>query len=342
MVANTATAQPPNVATEDKLPKLQLTNVFISYSRRNGRFVSDLVRWLKENNVQVWMDAKNIRIGKNWREQIVEGIRQSDQFLLVASPASRKSDDVLNELALAKDAGKPIVQIQYRKCNPFYDTVTAQYVDCTLVEEDGFRKLFYLEPLEKPWWRRALIFLKKYRLHFYILGALLVGGLAAPYVPPSKTTLGVPRADAQGLVFNAKNAGGRFSTINGQSFQIHFGKRFPIQPKQNLVLLHTDQSTRVWGHSYLPVRLKASDWWRAKEPDETKPDCYLTKGEVGKRLDGALGNELIQISVEVIEWDGEPHHVKAEVKAHDIKTFIMDAYPPNANCNNIDFPESDI
>lgn len=328
MEANTAIAQPPDVATEDKLPKLQLTNVFISYSRRNGRFVSRLVRWLNENNVQVWMDAKNIRIGKNWREQIDEGIRQSDQFLLVASRASRKSDDVLNELALAKDAGKPIVQIQYRKCKPFYDTVTAQYVDCSLCEEDGFRKLFYLEPLKKPWWRRVLIFLKKYRLHFYIMATILFAALLAIYGWPSKTSVEITPRDRYSIALSVQNGGGQFATVVDGHFKLDFGK-LPIEP-QDLVLCDRKQGMRVWGHRNATLCLMTED---KLTPRESSPDCYFNEGQIKELLSH---DQYIRVVGSIKESDGHfyPRATRA-MAARPFEEFILEAFPDEVPCRTI-------
>jgi len=83
--------------------------VFISYSRRDIETVESIVSQLEAAGIQVWLDREDIKAGKQWRKQIVEGIDTADAFILHLSPNSAASDNVLKELNLAEEALDPFI-----------------------------------------------------------------------------------------------------------------------------------------------------------------------------------------------------------------------------------------
>jgi hypothetical protein len=83
--------------------------VFISYSRRDTEVVKQIVAQLEAEDIQVWFDTEDIKPGKQWRKQIVEGIDTAEAFILHLSPDSAASDNVLKELNLAEEALEPFV-----------------------------------------------------------------------------------------------------------------------------------------------------------------------------------------------------------------------------------------
>lgn len=84
-------------------------SVFISYSRRDKEVVETIVRQLEAAGIEVWLDREDIKAGKQWRKQIVEGIDTADAFVLNLSPTSAASDNVLKELNLAEEALDPFI-----------------------------------------------------------------------------------------------------------------------------------------------------------------------------------------------------------------------------------------
>ena len=78
--------------------------VFISYSRRDTEVVKQIVAQLEAAGIQVWFDTEDIKAGKQWRKQIVEGIDTADAFILHMSPDSMASENVMKEVNLAEDA----------------------------------------------------------------------------------------------------------------------------------------------------------------------------------------------------------------------------------------------
>jgi len=86
-----------------------MTQVFISYSRRDIDVVESIVSQLEAAGIEVWLDREDIKPGKQWRKQIVEGIDTAEAFVLNLSPNSAASDNVLKELNLAEEALDPFI-----------------------------------------------------------------------------------------------------------------------------------------------------------------------------------------------------------------------------------------
>ena len=86
-------------------------SVFISYSRRESPFVDVLLDALEDEGVEVWVDYHSLVPAKPWLDQILEGIRRADVFLLVVSKDSMSSENVRSEYQYALDQKKRIVLI---------------------------------------------------------------------------------------------------------------------------------------------------------------------------------------------------------------------------------------
>ena len=78
-----------------------MSQIFISYSRRNADEVYSIVTILEGAGFDVWLDKDDIPGGKQWPEKIVQGIKNSDYYVIFISPASVNSDIVADELTLA-------------------------------------------------------------------------------------------------------------------------------------------------------------------------------------------------------------------------------------------------
>lgn len=67
------------------------SDVFISYSRKNSKFVDKLVADLKDHNIAAWVDRLEIEVGDQPRTRIEDAIDKCRYFCLVISDASMKS-----------------------------------------------------------------------------------------------------------------------------------------------------------------------------------------------------------------------------------------------------------
>ena len=85
--------------------------VFISYSRQDSAFVSQVVEFLQKSHHEVWLDASDIRGSEEWRESVVTAIRSADVVILVVSPRSMASEDVEREITVAAEEHRQIVPV---------------------------------------------------------------------------------------------------------------------------------------------------------------------------------------------------------------------------------------
>lgn len=86
-------------------------SVFISYSRRESPFVDVLLDALEDEGVEVWVDYHSLVPAEPWLDQILEGIRWAEVFLLVVSKDSMASANVELEYKNALEQKKRIILI---------------------------------------------------------------------------------------------------------------------------------------------------------------------------------------------------------------------------------------
>src|SRR5947209_3036423 len=86
--------------------------IFISYSRADKDFVARLNRDLQARNIAIWIDQTGLRAGtRNWEQLLRETLRSARAVLLVASPNSRQSNYVQDELSIAEMYQRPVYPV---------------------------------------------------------------------------------------------------------------------------------------------------------------------------------------------------------------------------------------
>lgn len=89
-----------------------MAQYFISYSRKNQAIVERLRQDLQNAGIDIWIDNVGLQPGTpDWDEALRDAIKASEAVILVASPDSRRSAYVRDEIALAKGANKPIYPV---------------------------------------------------------------------------------------------------------------------------------------------------------------------------------------------------------------------------------------
>ena len=86
--------------------------LFVSYSHKDRGRVEPIVSAIEEMGQRVWMDRTDITGQTGWAGQIVRAIRECRAVVLMASPNSYSSDQVVRELYLAMNHKKTIVPIE--------------------------------------------------------------------------------------------------------------------------------------------------------------------------------------------------------------------------------------
>jgi len=88
------------------------STLFVSYSHKDKARVEPIVTQIEGMGRQVWLDRTSITGQAGWAGQIVRAIRECRAVVLMASPNSYSSDQVVRELYLAMNHKKPIVPIE--------------------------------------------------------------------------------------------------------------------------------------------------------------------------------------------------------------------------------------
>ncbi|MDP9257852.1 MAG: TIR domain-containing protein [Actinomycetota bacterium] len=88
-----------------------MPDVFVSYSRRDGEFVSGLVEGLERSGKSVWIDTEGIGDGEVFPAAIRSAIEQSDAFVFVITPASVESRYCESEVEYALDLNKRVIPL---------------------------------------------------------------------------------------------------------------------------------------------------------------------------------------------------------------------------------------
>lgn len=120
---------------------MSANKIFISYSRSDSDFTNKLTKHLSESGVDVWIDHKKIQAGNRWDQSIEEALDQSSTILVVLSPASIKSENVMDEVNYALEENKQIVPILYQKCKVPLRLRRIQWIDFIKGFESGLTQL---------------------------------------------------------------------------------------------------------------------------------------------------------------------------------------------------------
>jgi hypothetical protein len=96
-----------------------MTDIFISYSRRDKEFVHKLVDALREKEREVWVDFEDIPFGSDWWAEIVAGIEGANAAIFCISPDSVQSEVCSMEIAEIIKYHKKLVPIVVRQPDEF-------------------------------------------------------------------------------------------------------------------------------------------------------------------------------------------------------------------------------
>jgi hypothetical protein len=115
--------------------------LFVSYSRDDSAFAERLATDLRARGVNVWFDRLDIPTGAPWDIEVEAGLRASQGTLVVLSPTSVASKNVMDEVSFALSEGKRILPVLYQPCAIPLRLARLQYVDFTLGYDEGLRRL---------------------------------------------------------------------------------------------------------------------------------------------------------------------------------------------------------
>lgn len=102
---------------------------FFSYSREDSEFALRLAADLRAAGASVWIDQLDIDPGQLWDRAVQSALESSPSVLIILSPASVKSDNVMDEISFALDQKKALIPVLYRDCDIPFRIRRFQHID---------------------------------------------------------------------------------------------------------------------------------------------------------------------------------------------------------------------
>jgi hypothetical protein len=103
--------------------------VFISYSRADEDYVSELVLFLEAQGLQPWIDREQIGSGDRWARMIQDEIDKCAAMVVVMTPSSDDSKWVKNEIQRAIVKNKAILPLLLKGDLGFFELGTSHFDD---------------------------------------------------------------------------------------------------------------------------------------------------------------------------------------------------------------------
>ena len=125
---------------------------FVSYSRADTDFVLRLCQDLRAAGASIWLDQLDIHPGEEWDQAIERGLSECGRMLVVLSPQSVSSQNVLDEIGYALSKKKSIIPVLYRDCEVPYRLNRLEYVDFRTTYDERLKDLLSAigDAKEKP------------------------------------------------------------------------------------------------------------------------------------------------------------------------------------------------
>lgn len=118
-----------------------MDTIFFSYSRTDSNFVLKLAKELREAGVNIWLDQLDIAPGSHWDASIQKALQGSKTLLIILSPNSVASENVMDEVSFALEEGKRVIPILKDNCETPFRLRRLQRIDFTTNYTAGFNSL---------------------------------------------------------------------------------------------------------------------------------------------------------------------------------------------------------
>lgn len=109
-------------------------HLFISHSSANYDVAAEMCEYIEKHGTTCFIAPRDIRSGKEYAEEIINGIHQADAMVLIMSEQSNKSPHVLREVERAVSRGIPILvykleDVKLTKSMEYF-LMTHQWIAC--------------------------------------------------------------------------------------------------------------------------------------------------------------------------------------------------------------------
>lgn len=105
------------------------STVFFSYSRQDSEFALKLGRDLRAAGAAIWLDQLDIKPGERWDVAIQQALAGCARLLVILSPSSVESTNVMDEVSYALEENKLVIPVLYQECSIPFRLRRLQYTD---------------------------------------------------------------------------------------------------------------------------------------------------------------------------------------------------------------------
>ncbi|MBK8177138.1 MAG: toll/interleukin-1 receptor domain-containing protein [Rhodospirillales bacterium] len=134
---------------------MKKSRAFFSYARANSEYVLRLAKDLRAAGINLWLDQLDIAPGERWDQSIQQALEDCGTLLVILSPASVRSQNVMDEVSFALQAQKRILPIVYEHCEIPFRLRRLQYIDLTDNDAPDYSRLLDVLASEPaPRWER--------------------------------------------------------------------------------------------------------------------------------------------------------------------------------------------
>jgi len=120
------------------------STIFLSYARNDSKVALKLASDLKAMDVGVWLDQVDIPPGERWDRAVEAALKRSTRLIVILSPASVASENVMDEVSYAIEEKKDIVPVIFEDCERPLRMRRFQFIDFTTDYASAFEKLLSL------------------------------------------------------------------------------------------------------------------------------------------------------------------------------------------------------
>jgi hypothetical protein len=186
---------------------------FLSYARKDSQSALKLASDLKAMGVDVWLDQLDISPGERWDRAVEAALSSSTRLIVILSPASMASENVMDEVSYAIEEKKDIVPVIFEDCERPLRMRRFQYIDFTADYAAALKKLLSLlkamsHSSEKGSAKKAVT-------------------KGATRLTPKSSRSTQPRSDEMAVLdptsSNSSVGSGKSLTYNGHRIKIQFG-----------------------------------------------------------------------------------------------------------------------
>lgn len=117
------------------------TKYFVSYSREDSQFVLPFIKQLKILGAELWLDQVDIEAGKHWDKAIEEALSNCGGMIVILSPSSANSDNVLDEVAFAIERQIVIIPVIIKDTKIPFRLKRYEHIDFSQQYSDSLSKL---------------------------------------------------------------------------------------------------------------------------------------------------------------------------------------------------------